>query len=534
MKLRKTALYQTRPRTDWGGSYADSTTWASKFRSYAPYDFGVMGAQTFSTQLGKHVVNKPFMWLTQGQGNVYELPGGHNDYQWTLAEDGNTIATITDVDTSLPTRPGELGQTFRICLDRNYYHEPILLATEGRDEPLLKIHGYPVEESPTKFWYTVSVQDGSPSAFVQSKYLQTLRTVRDAGTQVSDELNDKYAGIEFGSEYNLRSHIGYVARKIEVTDKFIRLEKASREKGMAPTQSYSFNGKKYNNAVGTGYMIAQRMKPGEKPTTQQLKAGAFITTAEAMLEERLAMDKEWGMTFGRVQITKDSDSGRTIKTGAGWLQMAKEGNYQEHNYNLTLNDFTDRLEALHYNSVDPSDRKIYVRTGQDGIKFASQLIANEAGSSPFTYYASFAIDDVNHNQFGNEKGFGYQFTEFRGYNGQVLCFVYDPTKDSPYWYPELHPETNRPIESGSFDILDLGNTSAAPADSKTRSNMAMITEPEAEEYFMVSNVYDLQTGSVKDGSNVAMLNKEAGIYRASSYKLEIWDISRTMRLAAVA
>lgn len=115
----------------------------------------------------------------------------------------------------------------------------------------------------------------------------------------------------------------------------------------------------------------------------------------------------------------------------------------------------------------------------------------------------------------------------------MLCFLHDPTKDNPYFYPDLHPTTGKPKESGSFDVFDLGETDAAPKNAMTRSNVAMITEPEAEEYYMKSAIYDLQTGSIKDGGNVQVRDKEAGIYRTSSYKLEVWDVSRTLRLQAV-
>lgn len=533
MIQRRTALVRTHPRTDWGGSYADSGTWAHMFRSYSPHNFGLMGAQTFSTQLGSHIVNKPLLWLTQGQGNTFALAGGHHNYQWQLATDGITRATIVAVDPNLPTQPGKSGGKFKVGLDRAYYHEPVYLKTEGRDMPRLKIHGFAEPGDPGVFWYTVSVQDGDPTAWVFTQYLQPGKTMCDAGTGVSDELNQKWAGIEFGSHTNLESQIGYVGRKIEVTDKFIRLEKGAREKGMAPSAGYKFAGKNYNEAVGTGYVVAERNKDG-KIVKEAVEQGGFITTAEAILEERIAEDKEYGMTFGRVEISKDSDTGRPITTGAGWLQMARDGNYSEHNGDLTLADFTERLDSLYFNSVDPSKRVIYIRTGQEGIRYASQLIEAEAGSSPFVFDSVYFIDRVNHNNFGNERKFGAQFTEFHGYNGMRLIFQHDPTKDNPYWYPELHPDTGRPIESGSYDIMDLGETDAAPSGASTRSNLAYVYEPDAEEYFMVSNVYDLMTGAVQDGSNVASTNKEAGIYRTSSYKLEIWDISRTMRLAATA
>jgi len=532
MLHRKTALLKAHPRQDWGGTYADSGTWASWFKSYKPHDFGMMEAQTFASSLASYVVNKPLLWMTQGQGNTYELPGGHREYQWQLATDTHTRATIVRVDPNLGTQPGKAGQKFFIYVDRGWYMEPVLLKTEGSDAPLLRIHGQAYLVAPGVYRYTVSLQDGNPAAYINPTYLLEGKTISDAGTMVSDELNMKYGGIEFGSQYNLQSHIGYVAREIVVTDKFIRLEKSARERGNSPSRGFQYDGKEYDGAIGTGYIVARRDKNG-KVDKEKIKQGAFLTTAEALLGERIAMDKNMIMTFGRTQVSKDEDSQRTMTMGAGWLQLAKEGNYREHNGNITLGDFTEQLDTLAFNTLDFGNRVFEIHTGSEGIKLASALIAAEAGISPFVFDSNFFIDKVSSEVTDKALRWGAQFTEFRAHNGIILRFVFDPTKDNTYFYPELDPETGKPLESSSYDIFDLGQTDAAPRNAKTRANVAYVYEPEAEEYYMTSNVYDLMTGAYNDGTKVASKDKEAGIHRASSCKFEVWDISRTMRIKRV-
>lgn len=534
MLRRKTALVRTHERRDWGGTYGDSQTWAGMFRNQEPFDFGVMGAQTFASSIGSYIVNKPLLWMTQAQGSVCELPGGQSDYRWQLLTDTHTRAVITKVDANLGTQPGKAGQPFVIYLDRNWYGEPVVLKTEGRDMPLLKIIGHPVQESDNSFRYTVVVQDGDPASYVDPDFLQEGRTMSDATTQVADELNQKYGGIEFGSMYDLQSHIGSVARKLEVTDKFIRLEIAAAKNGKRPDASYTFNGRSHNSAIASGYIVAERGIDGNMPSKSDIvKAGSFISTAEAMLEERIAMDKEMQMTFGRLQVTEDIDSNRIIKNGAGWLQIAKDGNYREHNGNITLGEFTDFLDAKFFNTVNFQDRLVEIHTGSEGLKFASRLIAAEAGFSPFVFDSNFFIDPVQSGVTDKALRWGAQFTELRSYNGIILRFVYDPTKDNPLFYPELHPDTGKPVESGSYDIFDLGNSDAAPSVAKTKSNVCMVYEPAQEEYYMVSNVYNMYNGSIKDGSNAYGTNKEAGIYRASTVGLAVWDVSRTARWAHV-
>lgn len=536
--LRKSALYTAAPRTDWGGSYADSKTYASLFhRNRGAYDFGIMDVQTFATQVGSNMVNKPLLYMTQGQGNVFSLPAGTDSYKWKLATDGINRAVITDVDTSLPTQPGKTGTSFRIALDRGYYHEPVLLKTESRDLPMMRIQGFPFQEAPNKFWYTVTLQGSDPTAYMDTAYLQPGRTIVDGGTSVSSELNEKYAGIEFGSTTELQSHIGYQARKFEMTDRLIRQEIGARKVKADPMTKYTISDKfgqgSFTSAVSTGYVVAPFYDDAAKNKTRIVEEGSLITTAETMVRERLMLDCEWAMTFGKNEITNDPDTGFEIKMGAGYFEIVRDGNYFEHSGSLTLADFTEKLTNAYFNAVDLQDRTTYVRTGQVGLALASRLIESEFGSFPFVLSDSYFIDKVSHNKLPNELRFGAQFTEFIGYNGQRIVFLYDPTKDNPLWYPELDPDTGKPMESASFDISDLGATDAAPMGARTRSNIAYINEPDADEYFWVSNVYDPITGSEKAGGNVANLSKEAGVYMAKSCKFEVWDVSRIMRIAYV-
>lgn len=524
--LRKTALMTTRPRTNWSGTYADERTWASMFRSYSPQHLGLMSAQTFSTQLGGRYVNKPLLYLTKGMGNVYNLDPGHHNYKWSLATEGNYRATITDVDANLPAQPGKGKTTFRICVSKPGYQPPMVLKTEARDMPMMRVISYGESAGPTQNWLTVELQTGNPNDFIDPDYLAVGRTIIDASTSVTDASNVEYGGIETGSHYELQGHIGYFARKIEISDKFIRLEKAGRQ------GSYTFDGKRHNSAVGTGYVIVEREKDGTI-SKEKMNQGTFITTAQALLEERLMKDVHMNMVFGRQEVSVHPRTSKPLTVGAGWFQMAKDGNYSEHSGNLTLEDLLGQLDSLSFNALDPENRKFYVHTGHVGMNLASKLIEAEAGLSPFVFDSSYFISDASKKQGVNAKelAFGAQFTEFRSYNGVTLCFVHDVTKDSFEYYPEVDPQTGKPIESGSFDIFDLGaNDDALGA---TKSNMAFVQEPDYEENFSIFNVYDPINGSIKDGSNAYALNKDAGFYRATSGKLEIWDLSRTMRVAHV-
>ena len=523
--MRKYAI-QRIERSSFGGSFADSFTWAAKFRTVHPTDFGIMGAQLYSSEPGSHMVNKPFIWHTLAQGNVYEVEPGVTDYKWALYDDIDFRMTITKVDPNLGEVPGKGHGKFKFYGEVDYFHEPVVLKTEGTHEPLIKVLGYPVYKGADEYEYVGEVQDGDPNSFVNPSYLQVGRTLHDATTQVSDELNYKYGGLQWGNMFSLQSNIGFVARKYEMTDKAIKRELGARKKGSRLSGAmYNFNGKPTTEGVGVGYIFG-RTKEG----TSKIEPGGYITAAESMLEDRIMCDMEYAMMFGRLQITRDHDSDRAISSPPGWLQIVKDGWYNPHSGNLTLSDFYEFLNAQFTTRKNFGSRTTYVRTGSGGLEFFSRLIAAYAGQSPFTVLDSgLFVSKTTAQHTPNALRFGAQFTEVLMPNGHIIIFEYDANKDDPMWFYEKAAGTNYSKESFSFDIYDLGPTDAAPQGARSKSNLAFVTDPESDEFFTVSNVYDFQTGSEKGGGNVSNLNKEAGIYRAKSFGLAVWDTSRIAR-----
>lgn len=531
---RRTAVSKVSARNNWGGTYADSRTLSSMFSPKDIHNFGIMGVNAFTSVINGRV-NKPMLYMTLGSGNYMELPGGISKYSWKLAEAGIPRAKITAVDTATNgSQPGKSGAQIRIALDRPYYHEPSVFRTQLRDAPMMRLLGMPETEDDQTHWYTFVLQTDDANAFIPAEYLAVGKTVCEASTMIADEMNDQYAGIEFGSDQDLSSQIGYFARKFEMTDKAIRMEIEARKRGENPSSVYRFDNREFNSAVSTGYVIRE-VKDGKPVPVSQ---GIFVTTAEQMLEEKLLMDKEMNAVFGHTQTTVNEVTKRKMTAGAGWLQIAKDGNYIEYSSDeLTLDDFTSQLDAIAYYNMDTTERIFVMRTGEVGLKYFSKLVEREVGASSLTFHDTHFLSKNNHNGFGNELTFGQQFTEWHGYNGARYIVMHDPTKDNVEYYPDIDPDTGRPFESGSFDIFDLSDTDAAPSSSiynlGSSSNCTWIYEPAFESYITTSGTYDFQTGAYNDGSVRATNSKECGIYRESSGKWECWDVSRTKRIAKV-
>lgn len=519
-------------RRAWGGSKADSFTHAQLFNSYGPTYFGMVDARRFSSDVEGNIINKRWVWLTQAQGNVMSTDPGHNDFCWKLQEDVEADAYITRVDPNLPDQPGRGNTEFKIYVDQGYFHDPVLLKTDSHDAPLLRVIGSGVQISANEWELTVKLQDGDPTAWIDPEYLQPNRRIIDGGTSIADESNKEYGGDYFGDVFELRGHIGYVARKIEVTDKFLRLEMGGKGTG---NMGYGISGsrQRYNDgAISTGYVYQPGLE--DKTMSNKVAEKSFITTAEARLGERINEDKNFLMEFGRSEVTYHPRTGRPMKVAPGWRQIRRDGYYHPHNGSMTLYDLYDKIHTKFTVRSSTGEPDVVLSAGKGGIEAFGQMINNVASANPFTvmdsYFISNATTPESTNISSNALRYGAQFTEVLMSNGLVLRVMYDPTKDNPRYYPEKVPGTNYSYESFTFDVLDLGNTDAAPANARTRSNIAMVYEEAYESYFSVSNVYDIVTGAKKNGEAVAALDKDAGIYRESSCALAVWDTSRIMSL----
>lgn len=526
---RKTAL-QTIERKAWGGSYFDSFSHAAMFRKYQPYNFGVVTAQLFSSSLGSQMINKKFTYSTVANKNVFVLPGGTDDYTWSLMADADVDFRFTELLVATSDTPGKGGLPFRVALDRDWLHEPAVIKLEGSNLPLLRVIGHPVQRSVNSWEYEVEVQTGDPNSWIPVEYLQPGKRAIRATSFVSDELNTKYAPDQYGDMFKLQSWCSNYANKAEVTDKFIRTEIACRKDGrnMPGTMSYGVGGKSYNDsAVGTGYVYQQKFNVTNSGTAEKIEAGVFITKIEARLLDRTEMDRELAMEFGQLQKTVDRDSGRVIKIAPGWRQINKDGHYKEHNGSLTLKEIYEYLSNLFITRKTFADREIKLVSGEAGIEFLSRLIKEEAGLGPNIYDANFFMqkrsDPAGYHQ--NELEYGFQFTKIKMPNGITISIDYDPIKDDRKLFPELAPGTNRTIESYAIDIFDFGVTEQKAAGARDQ-NMTMVMQDGVESYYTVSNVYDFESGAEKSGANVYGNNKELGCYREMSGSLCVWDVTR--------
>lgn len=364
---RNTALVQVE-REAWGGSDYDFTTYASMFKNYAPQNFGIMAGDIFSSTLGGHMINKKFTFLTIAQGNQYTLNGGVEDYEWYVTGSPRVDFRFTETFVGASDQVGKGGQEFEFALDRNWLKEPCVIKIEGANLPLIRIIGHPVEISPNSFKYRGKLQTSDPTAWISAEYLQAGRTAVDASTSVSSELNLKGAGLNYSEMYKLQSFIGRYAREISFTDRMIRAEIAAKQNGSnSPTTD--------KTSIGKGFLFQRNFK---NHSGEVVTANGFITSAEARLEDTIMMDREIMMEFGSAEKTFDPDTMREIKVAPGFKQLVRDGHYMAHNGSLSLSGLYEYLMNIFITRRDFSDRTIRLSSGEAGIYFLHQLLAEEA------------------------------------------------------------------------------------------------------------------------------------------------------------
>ena len=467
--------------------------------------------------------------MTIAQGNYYVIPGGKNDYTWSVAGDSTVEYRITEHLNPSVAQPGKNLQEFEIALEYDWLHSPMVLKSESDNAPLIKIVGTSRVLGPRSFAYTVKLQDGNPDSWVDPNLLKPGKRFVRVSTQVGNEDNREFGSDEYGQMMKLRSVVGQYANKVEFSDKFIRQEIAAAGRGMSNTGTYdNFDGKQYRDAFGHGHIYQTSLRV--RGTNNMIQKGVFISKAEERLLERTEMDREMMNEFGRLEITLDKNSKRIVKSAPGWRQLARDGQYYPHGGSFSLNQFYDFFTPIVLNRRNFRNRKPYICSGTGGITYLSNLIAAQASTFQ-TMEPGFAVRK-NANPTGvheNEFEFGFQFTRLKLPMGIDVTIMYDPSKDDINIYKEKAPGSYLPLESFNYDILEFGKTEDA-AENASGENIFMAMEDNVDYYFSVANAIDFKTGVVKDGSNVFKFGKGLQIYREMSGSIGIWDASAVGRI----
>lgn len=522
--MERTTQLKVTEYKGFGGSFYDSVAHSALYRDDNPYEFGVMTARLFSSTNNLGLTNKKWNYLTMAQGNYYVIPGGRNEYTWSVVGDADIDFRFTELLVGASDQNGKNGTTFAIAIDRNWVKAPVVLKTEDDNAPLLEIVSGPEALGAHSFRYEVRLVDSNPNMWVSSDLFTPGRTVVRVSTTVANEENGKYGTDQYSSMEKLRGVVGQYANEVNFTDRFIRMELSAAKTGTPNRDTYTnFDGEKYRDAFSRGHIYQASLK--NKHTNDMIERGMFIPEAERRLLERTEMDREMMCEFGRLSISTDQDSKRIKKVAPGWRQLVRDGQYMPHGGDFTLAQLYDFLHQVFYRRRGFLNREPMLIGGTGAITYLSTLIASQVPIAQ-TLEPGFALRD-NDTPTGvhkYEKEWGFQFTKIRLPMGITVSIMYDPRKDDDTIFKTKAPGSYLPLESFQIDILDFGKTEDA-AENSNGKNITMVMEDNIDYYFSVANAIDWKNGVVKSGANVYKFGKTLSIYREMSGSLAVWDSS---------
>jgi len=507
-----------------GGGFYDSIAHAELFRSDNPHHFGVMTSRLFSSTENMGMTNKRWNYMTEAQGRVYEIPLSKTEYTWQAMDDARMSIRIVSWGSVTSTdQVGKGGKQFRVGVDYDFYAEPGIMKTEDDNAPLIKIVGEPeVGDESAPYFLTFEIQGSNPDLFIDGKYFSPGRTLRIAGSSISNEENYKYRSVgPFSAPLTLRSQVGQVGAEVTMTDLFIRRELQAAKSKQKNTASYTdVTGQPFGEAFSRGHVYYWNAKD---KNNKEARYGFFMGVAEERVLEAVEEDCYLMMEFGNWETSLDRDNNRVKRVAPGWRQLVRDGQYFPHNGYFTLEWLQEKLLAVVHNRRAFSNREIVLSTGIGGMLFISQLIADYAPIAS-VQEPGFAIRG-NNNPTGihdHEYETGFMFTRFKGALGLDVRIMYDPRKDDSELFRQKAPGSYLPLESFQIDILEFGDTEYAAEGVDSKSNIFMARSSMSDYYFSIANVMK-KNGITSDGSVVANMDKKVSIHREKSGSLGIWD-----------
>lgn len=496
-------LQEYAPNMGTAGKNFDSVALAQFFNVDQPHKFGLMVSQLFTAS--SKFRYKALTDMTEASGNYTEIDG--STYEWSVNGDDYRLNRVVKFLETGNSRIGENGAEFKIGLAEGIYEEPAVLCGENTEYPC-EVIGKPINRG-NYFEYTLRLQTSNPNTYIPAEELYEGREWRRTSSSIATEANQLFAGIEWGSQIDLRSQVGAFSGEFSVSDKVIRMQKAAKAKGQLKKEGSLFGG--YSFPIY------------DAKTGNRLEMSGFISFAEAKLMDSVEMDCEWAMTFGKASQRKDY-TGRYIKrTAPGFRELVKDGHEWYHNGSITLDQISDYLMSIFLTRVDENDREITIKTGTLGHRIIDQLISEEV--SQFLTLDRYYVQPMQGGTGANDLQYGFQFKRFISKNGVVVNLQSDPMLDDPFISPRRYP--NNPmysLDSARMDILDFGSNSNSIAPNS--SNISMIKEKGVDSYYVVGGVVHPDSGVVTDGSFNQNGMKEVYFRREKSGSLNVWDTGR--------
>lgn len=355
--------------------------------------------------------NNPLSLLTGGVGKTEII--SNNTFRWFLAGDLERPSVITEKLAS-GDAIGQKGATFQVKLKDDQFVSGEILIPDSREFPVIVI-GDRVDEG-DGFVYTLQLLDSATNPD---------KSMPEALLEPGKEFSKDFSAFEEGSR---RSGITTYNTPFQLENRLTIHRK-----------NYELTG-----SASTDVMIIELKNP--------------LTGKSSYLWENIAewtFLQQWYREIDRALVynkygSSPGENGRAALTGAGLREQIAPANRREYNAaNLTENTLKEFMLDLSYNIIDQPKRKFVALCGEGFMDLFDRAMKDSARNWNL-------VDTKFVTGSGQELTLGGQFTTYKGINGIEVTLMHYPVYDDPIHNRELHPLTNRPLESYRATFIEYG------------------------------------------------------------------------------
>lgn len=408
-----------------------------------------------------------------------------NVHEWRLM--GATIrplVVVSDPDTSNKTK-GKGRQEFDIILDEDWFLPGDVIAP-GAPDYQCRVQSAP-EKNSAGYTYRLRLISDEVNAFVPEKFFKP-------GTPWS-KLFSNYGEADvqdgstlFSTPVAMSIKIGKMRKKYEITD-------------YAAEQVLAF---KVQDEKGQTY-------------------DRWIRYAEAEYWSQWEREKEIALWYSKSSNTIPSVKTYMVDTFPG-IHEQLDNAYTQTYTTFSAKMLTDFLMDVFYSRIEPGkSRNLKVFTGEYGMKlFNDAMQTLVAKQQTQVLSSSFSpIEKVSSPLHTNAYSVGYQFVQFKMFNGCVLELIHNPIYDNRSINNVIDDYTGYPVESMRFTFLDFDNSDSTP-------NIQLLEKKDGFKYGYVNGL--ISPSGPTTGGTMAHSGEFYSLHASKEFGVKIVDPTRCGQL----
>lgn len=407
-----------------------------------------------------------------------------NSHEWKLMG-GTTRPLVVVEDKEVDnTSKGKGRQEFKVKLDENWFI-PGDVISPGNPAYQCRVQHDSYREG-NGFVYTLRLVSDNAQAFVPNEFF-TVGTAWSKLFASYGEADVQDGSTTFSAPLTLSTKIGKLRKKYEVTD-------YAMEQVLAV---------KIRDAKGNLY-------------------DRWVRYAEAEYWSQWEREKEIALWYSRAASSIKNVKSYTVDSFPGIQEQLEDG------LTYTYNKFTPKLlnefmMDCFYGRVKPGKtRKLKAYTGEYGMKIFHDAMLSQTGQPTAgavqVISSSFSpIEKVSSEFHSNAYSVGYQFVQYKMYNGSILELVHNPLYDDRSINTEIDPVTGYPLESMRFTFLDFDSEGGT-------NNIQMIEKKDGFKYGYVAGL--ISPSGPTMGGNMSHSGEFYSMHASKEFGVKITDVTR--------